>query len=436
MGGRKYLDPERHVSVRYNYFQGWWSRTPGSLVPRQGFPEERDPDVFRDRIDGTSTHFAGFRHFEEKDLEKRLPEWEKYEAEWQRVPPAIRAAPTPGWNEQSVDTNSSWGQWHVYNCHRLFSLTGFRGLYYDDWLPGLSMNEAAGSGYVDQDGIRRPVNPIFSQREIHRRVYSIVKRFRPDDGVVIIHTASTIILPIVSFCDVIYDGEIMGWVDLIPPEGDYFQTFRNDLFQMIFSCKNYGPIPGFHDQTVKMPEKDWLLTYRMSNQRKLWAKWLMHDIHAVFGFTTGAEELLFHWLDHFDIADPRVKFHPYWQPNPAVKALRGYWPPLTPESLDRASKHWAVAYSKPGHVLVIVVRDAPNNYAGATTVEVGLDRPRLGLPPGPLRSTDLESLCRVERGHVEGDVLRVPVGVDDFAAVVLEPGRGGSRANSTTDVRE
>lgn len=86
------------------------------------------------------------------------------------------------------------------------------------------MNEAAGSGYVDENGIRRAAHPIFSQREIHKRIYSIVKHFRPDDGIVIIHTASTISLPIVSFCDIIYDGEMMGWQDLVPPKGNYFQT--------------------------------------------------------------------------------------------------------------------------------------------------------------------------------------------------------------------
>jgi hypothetical protein len=416
MTGRRYLDPKRNTSVRYRYFQGWWSRTPGSLIPRAGFPEERDPEMLKDVIDGTSMHFAGFRHFEEKDPEKRLPEWQKYESEWERIPRMISVRTAPGWSEQYVDPNSSWGQWHVYNCYKLFSLTGMRGLYYDDWRPPLSMNEAAGSGYVDENGVRKPVNPIFSQREIHRRVYSIVKDFRPDDGVIIIHTASTIALPIVSFCDIIYDGEIMGWVDLVPPEGNYFETFRNDLFQMIFSCKNYGPIGGFHDMTAYYLGKDGRFG-TVRSQRQLWAKWLLHDIHTTDGLSSGWEELLCFYLDNtFDLSDPGVKFHSYWEEAPAVKALKGYWP----HGDDRASKYWAVAYSKPpGEVLVVVVRDAPNNYAGPVTVDVQLDRKKLALPDGPLASWELESLARSEKGVVEGDVLKVPVGVDDFSAVVL-----------------
>ncbi|NCO35768.1 MAG: LamG domain-containing protein [Armatimonadetes bacterium] len=410
LNGRRYLDPAKHTSVRYHYFDGWWCRAPGDLIPREGFPLEQ----LKDRIDGTSMHFGGFRHFEEKDPQKRLPEWEKYESEWERIPRMINLGTAPGWCEQYVDTNSTWGQWHIYNCHRLFQLTGMRGLYYDDWMPPVSMNPAAGSGYVDETGVRRPIYPIFSQRELHRRVYAIVHKARPKDGVVIIHTASSILLPIVSFCDIIYDGEILGWVDLVPPEGDYFQTYRNDLFQTIFACRQYGPVPGFHDMTCSAYSPAAL---KMSNQRKLWAMLLTHDIHAQGGFTSGQEELRYFWLDAFDLTDPQVKFHPYWSPNPAAKAVRGYWP----NGDDKLARLWAVAYTKPGKALIIIVRDSPNNYSGPITVEVQLDRKQLGLPLGPLHCTDLESLCRATKGVVEGDLLKVPVEVDDFAAVVVTP---------------
>ena len=44
--------------------------------------------------------------------------------------------------------------------------------------------------------------------------------------------------------------EVMMWSDLIPPEGDYFKTHRNDLYQAMFQCKQYGSVPGFHDMTM------------------------------------------------------------------------------------------------------------------------------------------------------------------------------------------
>ena len=382
MNGRHYLDPERHTSVSDKYFQGWWSRTPGDLISREGSTLE-----LKDRVDGTSMYFNGFRHFNEKDPQKRLPEWQKYEEEWHRVPPEIRVGTAPGWNQQGQDLNSSGSQWHVYNCYKLFSKTGFRGLYYDSMsAPMSSMNEAAGSGYVDENGVRRPTSPVFSLRETQKRVYAIVHKFRPDDGVVIIHTASFIQLPVVSFCDIIYDGEMMSWVDLLPPNGNFFDTYRDDLFQMIFSCKNYGPVGGFHDMSGSpnyIDKPGVSHAARMGNQRKLWAKWLMHDIHTYGGSTLGAEEVLYFWLDHaFDLTGPEVEFHPYWDREPAVQAIKGSWT-VAGKELDLASKYLATAYSKSGgQALVVVVRDAPNNYDGVVTVHVNLDRKQLRLPEG------------------------------------------------------
>jgi len=415
--GRRYLDPERHFDASYVY--DWWSTTPGQLIPRQGFPATPDPTLLQGAVRETSLHFQGFRHFDETDVDAWLPEWRRYGAEWERVPRQISVGQSKGWNHIYVDTNSSWGQYHIHNCWQLFTLTGMRGLYYDDWSPGLSLNEAAGSGYVDEQGVRRPIHPVFSQREIHRRIYAIVKRKRPDDGFVMIHTSGLTLLPIVAFCDLFYDGEIMGWVDRLPPQGDYFTTYRNDLFQAIFCGRQYGPIPGFHDMTTSVMNKTQVtpVILKMSNQRKLWAMLLTHDIHYLAGFTSGSEELLFFWLDHFGIAEPDVRFHPYWGARPAVRALRSAW---KDGATDGASRVWAVAYTRPGRALVVAVRDAPNNYCGPANVEVRLDRTQLGLPNGPLRVTDLETLGRAPKGAVEGDLLRVPVDASDFAAVVLE----------------
>ena len=425
MKGRRHLNPARHTSVSFEYFRGWWSRAPGSLIPRKNSAGGPAVDL-QDRIDGASMYFDGFRHFNEKDPEKRLPQWQNYEHEWQRMPPEIMVGTAPGWNQQGQDLNSSWSQWHIYNCYKLFSETGFRGLYYDSMsAPMTSINEGAGSGYIDEAGVRHPTSPIFSLRETQKRVYAIVHRFRPDDGIVIIHTASFIQLPVVSFCDIIYDGEMLSWVDLLPPNGNFFDTYRDDLFQMVFSCKNYGPIGGFHDMSGSPNYLDApgvSQSAQMPNQRKLWAKWLMHDIHTYGGSTLGGEELLYLWLDQtFDIAGPDVRFHPYWDHDPAVKVIKGTWTPEGQEQ-DLASKYLATAYTKPGgQALVIVVRDAPNNYDGPVTVHVNLDRTKLGLPEGTLVSLELESLGRKTKGVIEGDVLKVPVAVDDFSAVIIKP---------------
>ncbi|MPN63894.1 hypothetical protein SDC9_211661 [bioreactor metagenome] len=78
-------------------------------------------------------------------------------------------------------------------------------------------------------------------------------------------------------------------------------------------------------------------------------------------------------------------------------------------------------YTRPGKALVIVVRDAPNNYSGSVTATVELDRAKLGLPTGPLRALDMESMGRTPLGTVTGNRLEVPVNCDDFTAILIEP---------------
>lgn len=420
---RAELNTKLYNNVAYRY--DWWARAPGELIPRHDFTENRDPNLHKDEIQMTSMHFAGFRSYEETNPVKRTPEWQLYESEWIRLPRGTdEGASTPGWVNTYVDTNSSWGQWHIYNAYKLFSTTGMRGLYYDDWRNAPSMNEAAGSGYIDEEGVRRPIQPIYSQRELHRRIYAIVRKFRPDDGIIIMHVASQTYLPVISFADIIYDGEIMMWSDLIPPEGDYFKTHRNDLYQAMFQCKQYGPVPGFHDMTMNYMRHHADIVgpnlLFMPTQRMLWAILLTHDIHMHAGFVSGAEEMVSLWMDSFGIADPQVKFHAYWDVNPAAKIVDRYWHDGNKENV---SNIWASCYSKSDKVLIVVARDAPNNYGFGSliTVEIQLDREKLGLPDGPLRCTSLESLGRHSFGTITGDILKVDVPANDFAGIIIQP---------------
>lgn len=408
------LDPGLYHDVQYKY--DWWARSPGEPIPRNGFPEDPNSDFLKDEINFVSSHFAGIRHYDEVIADKRLPEWQRHESEWVRVPTLYEDEGLPGWYKTYVDTDSSWSQWHLYNLNKLFSSTGTRGVYYDNFAPGVSMNELTSSGYIDEGGSPRPTNPIFSQRELHRRAYAIVKQYRPDDGVVILHTASSTLLPIVAFSDIVYDGEIMIWQDLVPPDGDYFQTYKNSLFQAIFQCKQFGLVPGFHDMTTQQlamyPEvvgPDYLL---QSNQRKLWSILLTHDIHMHAGFRSGEEADLNEWKDSFGIAESDVEFHSYWEQNPAADVN---------EAVEPESNLWASAYSRSDKVLVIVVRDAPNNYTGLKEIEVELDRTKLGLPAGPLSCTSFESMGVTPMGVVIGDTLKVDVNANDFAGVIIQP---------------
>jgi hypothetical protein len=129
------------------------------------------------------------------------------------------------------------------------------------------------------------------------------------------------------------------------------------------------------------------------------------------------EELRYIWLDEFGIAEPDVKFHPYWKTPPAVKFEKA----KMNGGPERASKFYASAYTRKNRALVVIARDAPNNYGSVTEAKFKIDRKKLNLPSGKLESWDMESLGRTPLGKVDGDILTVPVMPDDYAAVLIKP---------------
>lgn len=420
-GQRAYLDPRLHKMVTSTYT--WWCRAPGEPIPGEGFPEPPDPTFRAGEIPFVSMHFAGYRDFKTADLQTRTPEWAKYEAEWQRNPKRINIGAPNGWNEQTVDTKAqSWGDWHIWCVDKLFRTTGIRGLYYDDWVQGDSSNELAGSGYIGYSGTRRATRDIYNQREFHRRIFNLIKTYRPDDGIVTIHTSGCIFMPIVSFCDIIYDGEVMIWPDRIPPKGQYFDTYDKTIVQLNLSAKMYGPVQALHDMTSNQASTEigtWqqLMMYR---QRQLWAILLANDIQVHGGFTQGADALRYIWLDHFGIAEDDVQFIGYWDPKPVINFRKAYWDRPTGPDEDRTSTGYGSVYLRPGKALLVLIRDADNNYYGPAKCEYEIDWERLGFSPDHIRLTDLESLGRTPKGTVDGNVLTVDVGVDDFSLVLVE----------------
>lgn len=74
------------------------------------------------------------------------------------------------------------------------------------------------------------------------------------------------------------------------------------------------------------------------------------------------------------------------------------------------AKDILASYLRPGKALLIVVRDAPNNYAGEAQATIQLDRKKLGFSPtAKLAAYDMESMARNRIGQIDGDILKVNV---------------------------
>ena len=80
--------------------------------------------------------------------------------------------------------------------------------YYTDGFCQVSpcQNQGHGCGYVDGDGNLHSTWPVFAVRETNKRMYRVAKSKKPD-GVVVNHNSFNLMLPTMSFSDVLYVGE-------------------------------------------------------------------------------------------------------------------------------------------------------------------------------------------------------------------------------------
>jgi len=69
------------------------------------------------------------------------------------------------------------------------------------------------AGYTDAEGVRHPTFPIFGVREAEKRIYRQVKALKPD-GLVVNHSSFNLILPVMSFSDILFTGEHENYEDL------------------------------------------------------------------------------------------------------------------------------------------------------------------------------------------------------------------------------
>lgn len=84
---------------------------------------------------------------------------------------------------------------------------GFDG-FYSDGLTSISAcsNEGHGCGYRDADGNLHPTYPFFATRETLKRMYRLVKA-RGSGALVANHCSFNLMLPLLSFSDIVYTGE-------------------------------------------------------------------------------------------------------------------------------------------------------------------------------------------------------------------------------------
>jgi hypothetical protein len=399
-------EPQKYRNLRMDY--SWWAISPAWLIPRH--MEEKSYTLNKPimSIPFTSTSFLGIRRYDAKEIYDYLPEWRIFSSEWIKIPEVIVYGKAPGWSNAFVNPTPSYCDFYVYQVEQLFKKYDVDGLYFDGYAGEYpSANLEAGFGYIDRNGQLKPTYPILAGRELARRIYSVIRKYRPEKGVIIIHPATTLIMPIMSFSDGNFDGENMMWAQLfkkMQDSGWYSSALTKDWLRANYNMKPFGLIPTFDCRlhTLASIHPDQLGQVA----RELFGLLVSHDIHSWGGWTLRYEKTISIIFDYWGINDPEVEFFPYWDKEPVVTVTLdqkgGKWDECFASAWinRKAKKMLIVALNLSGYAL------SPERFKkeGKLGYFLNLNLKKLGLEGKKLKITDAESFGKLEFPYENGKI--------------------------------
>jgi hypothetical protein len=286
-------------------------------------------------------------------LSDLAPEWpvfgEECVVEPRHVYDPYDFPPQPHQKAYTVCYRSVWQEALAWGIARLMDEYDVDGVYLDGTAnPWPCCNERHGCGYVRPDGSRGVNYPIFSTREMMRRIYTLVKARKPD-GLVNVHQSTCMTIPTLSWATSYWDGEQFGSIE---PGPFALETIPLDAFRTEFMGHPWG-VPA-----------EFLCYDRPYTYEQACAFTLLHDVlvrpNGLGPHLELASQL---WRVQEEFGRKEAEWLPYWR--------NGDYVTVTPEGA-RAS-----LYRHPTNGVLLVVSNLSPETA---LVSVRLNRERLGLP--------------------------------------------------------
>lgn len=310
-------NPE-HVTHAVSWWMNW--------SPRIASPFEWTPNMKRLVA---SYHRFGIRVIPYQALlalNENAPDAPDWRAEW-LIKPRIEAGGEQGQRCLYVNVKGSFADYFLYGIREEVRAAGWDGMYFDFCQGALpDANELHGSGYVDDEGKRRPTYDLLAQREFFKRLMAMFQNeLGVDEPIIMVHLSANKIPPIHAFCNVYFDGEQHAYVPKV--DDDYTKILSLDTFRCEFLGRQFGGVP------VLLPELNLLQIADVyakdpAAKPKAHARWLAAtDTMLIYPLLHGT---LFSpsWLDpdylaplrnaraEFGMADAR--FIGYWENHPAI----------------------------------------------------------------------------------------------------------------------
>lgn len=262
----------------------------------------------------------------------KSPQYRFFEQEWKNPLSCDTwsLASRGEYHQGTCPTVESWRDFFLWSTYKALEKFNIDGLYYDFATVSSTYNEAAGCGFTYK-GKQYPTWPIFTDRQMRKRIYQIVmdKKGHAD---FVFHNYSKSMAPIMSFATMLLDGEVYqqrtGVIGAKITD-DYTKLIPLPRLQAMFGAQ-WGCTPYFLSKLAG--NKDDYGTARLRKATRCMIGMMLPHGIPIWGFYCDIPELNKYTAvqDRFGIDDS--KFFPCYNLkmdkllSPAKdKILVGYW---------------------------------------------------------------------------------------------------------------
>jgi hypothetical protein len=377
------LDRLAQLGIRTICFHEHWTDI-------QAYPKTTHGEKLKRLVDACHERHIQLLLYHGYEMSTIAPEWDEYHERClvhpRRGGYKRKYQPEPDQTAYIVCYRSPWQDFIAHHLQRSMDEYGFDGVYLDGTSePWGCANRKHGCGYVRPDGSVGQTFPFYDTRSMMKRIYTIVKRHRPQ-GQVNVHQSTCMTIPTLSFATSYWDGEQLQSVARTDSPQ---KVLPMDAFRCEFMGHNWG-----------VPAE--LLHYKSGPFKRFEcvSLALLHDVLVRPSTMEDVEVSSKMWRAMDDFKRDEATWLPYWQNADYVQAD----PPQVKVSL----------YNRPEKGLIAVVANMGRQDCDA---EVAFHLRALRQPAG-LTGRDVVSDRQIP---VTDGRLQIPLGSLEHVMVRLEP---------------
>ncbi|MBQ0105386.1 MAG: hypothetical protein KBT47_05055, partial [Armatimonadetes bacterium] len=337
----------------------------GGATRWQGFPvvgnckaNPGDPDEFDDR--DFKKHITELRerklnlpaYLTPSALVTDIPDLVYHRDEWKSVPEVVTGTDTGQSIVLTCLKDKGLQDCYIYYLNEFMNKYDVDAIYMDFSHCQRCSNPAHGCGY-EKDGKREPAWPLFAYHDMHKRIYKVMQKCKPDAPFRVIgHCSGGKVLPHINFWDATVDGEYIN-VDIRGPKynSDYTAFYSMDRFATEYTAKGWGSLPLFMAYVTSPKDTETMFAYALQAGAVVWPAYM--DYRTQSDIWTA--------LDSFGV-DCITDFLPYWENGGAV-------------SWDNKNVYVGTYRNSKGKVLFAI----SNLEAEPEDINVKINREKLGL---------------------------------------------------------